>query len=461
MLATRFRQSTSILSNPAAPPQANQVAVSTRLRFLPLIIIEAYLTLTVLMFAFGPWPWPITNHVLLYTFLFGAQCMLFLGYLSFRPSTAKLGYRGKWSVKQLFIISLIVNTLWIHSKISLRTGINNIHPSEFVSRFIQGLLDPGSAYFAKLEIEMSGATMLSNIHLLIAPIIVITLPLGFYLWTQLPRWIKCWFCIIVLIEVASWVAIGTNKGVIDTFILIGTMILLANARRIADLSIRTVLRYGIPAALLLLLVVSFFLITQTSRRDGSSQLYNYSVGMPLNTRNVLISGLNEEQQAAVGYAFDYVNQGYYALALALEEPFISTYGFGNSFFWSAFAPTLTGIDVRANTLPARLESRGIDMFIRWHTFYTWWASDISFLGVIVLMFVIGRLLAMAWIESLFGANPFAIPMLSLLAMILIYVPANNQVLAFMPTAVAFYALLGAWLFFRSSLTHQYAVKERM
>src|ERR1035438_9439437 len=59
-----------------APPGRMPVAAGKWERFGPIILVEAYLTCTVLAFAFGPWPWPVANPVKLYAYLAAAQLAL-------------------------------------------------------------------------------------------------------------------------------------------------------------------------------------------------------------------------------------------------------------------------------------------------------------------------------------------------------------------------------------------------
>jgi NhaP-type Na+/H+ or K+/H+ antiporter len=60
------------------------------------------------------------------------------------------------------------------------------------------------------------------------------------------------------------------------------------------------------------------------------------------------------------------------------------------------------------------------------------------------MFLLGRLLALTWLDTLRGANPYAIALFSLVVIMVSYLPANNQVLQGPESLVAFFALLVIW-----------------
>ena len=52
---------------------------------------------------------------------------------------------------------------------------------------------------------------------------------------------------------------------------------------------------------------------------------------------------------------------------------------------------------------------------------------------------------MVWMDTLHRENPFAVVLFALLLIMLYYFPVNNQVLAFYPTAIPFWAFLFLWL----------------
>ena len=86
--------------------------------------------------------------------------------------------------------------------------------------------------------------------------------------------------------------------------------------------------------------------------------------------------------------------------------------------------------------------------VQWSSIYPWLASDVSFLGVIVVVFLVGRLFAMAWLDTLAGQNPWAVAMLALLLIMLFYFPANNQTMQNGEAFTSFYGVLAAWLYTR-------------
>jgi hypothetical protein len=142
-----------------------------------------------------------------------------------------------------------------------------------------------------------------------------------------------------------------------------------------------------------------------------------------------------------------VTQGYYGLSLALDEPFVPMFGVGNSMFLYSNAVKITGDSRIANLpYPVRVErSRGWGAYETWISIYPWLASDVSFPGTIVVVFLIGRLFAMTWLDTLRGENPFAVAMLAQLIVMLFYFPANNQMLQAGEALTGFYGVMILWL----------------
>ena len=69
----------------------------------------------------------------------------------------------------------------------------------------------------------------------------------------------------------------------------------------------------------------------------------------------------------------------------------------------------------------------------------------ALVGTVLLMFVLGRLFALSWIDVLGGRNVYALVFFTLIATLLFYLPATNRMLQDGEGVVAFYCWLGVWL----------------
>jgi len=64
------------------------------------------------------------------------------------------------------------------------------------------------------------------------------------------------------------------------------------------------------------------------------------------------------------------------------------------------------------------------------------------------MALIGRLLALGWLDTLEGSNPFAVGAFAMLVLMVVYLPANDQLLSSGESTVGFVGLLALWLWTR-------------
>ncbi len=417
----------------------------------PILFFQFYLGMTVFIFAFGPWPWPVQNPLLLYLYLLAAQVSLWLGYksgLRVRPG----GYYcyGPWTIKRILKISLILNLAWIIPGYMMALNLDAPDVGQLLSRIWLGINDPGSAYRLKFTpLEERVGSPLGYVGILISPVLWMLLPLSIVYWTQLSNKFRLCFVFVIVANLFKWVALGTTKGIADFAILSITMLAASNANFLdRSKSLKRRLKILLYAGFVLMLLLFCFLYMQYGRRGGAyTNPYNYNADIGINYDNWMLLTKSEAGIGAISSVTSYLTQGYYGLSLALNEDFQWSYGVGNSLFligiFEKFAGRGTIFD---KTYPARVEKYGWGAHNNWHSFYTWIASDVTFTGAIILVFFIGRIFAMTWIDTLKKENPFAVSMLALLVIMLMYFPANNQVLAFGHTWPAFFAILCCWLF---------------
>src|SRR5258708_1916247 len=123
-------------------------AITARVRLLPIIFFMAYLNLTVFLFAFGPWDYPIQETSKLYIFLFFAHFSLLVGYLSgaFRKPRV---YDGRWKTERLVLLSVIVTLVLLFPTSAFRTG-------NWLPDIGRGIDDPGGAYALSEDLRDNG-----------------------------------------------------------------------------------------------------------------------------------------------------------------------------------------------------------------------------------------------------------------------------------------------------------------
>lgn len=436
----------------------NQLASSssqTWVRLFPILFFFCYLNFTVILFVVGPWEYPVESAFRLYLFLASAHIALLLGYLSvgFRSPT---GYSGRWSPSKLIRISVFLSLLLLLPTSHFRTG-------RFIPDVVAGITDPGGAYaqsFALREGGEGGEPLIEYVRILLGPLLYMALPLTVFYWDQLSRRMRIAGIGSILGTIALFIAMGTNKAIADTVLLVPCLVFAAYCAGRMKLNRKKVLKISAACLVAFLLFVAYFGLAVSSR-EGSvvSAGYFLAAHARVDDDNFLVRNLSPRTATALIGLDVYLTQGYYALSLSLREPFVPMYGVGNSIFLYRQATRITG-DAGISELPypVRIEKYGWDAQGLWSSIYPWIASDVSFPGTIVVVFLIGRLFAQSWLDTLGGDNPIAVVMFSIFVIVLFYFPANNQMLQSGEGFTAFWGTLILWRRSRRAAqkSHSYA-----
>jgi hypothetical protein len=421
-----------------------------RIALFPIIFFQVYLGLSILTFAFGPWAWPVSNPWQLYTFLFLAQVALFTGYrsaLNKQPRSASIRIR----IPTIVVVSLVFNYVWIGQTYKVRTG-ESFGLSTAIKSVNSGLSDPGSQYDDRQRnslVSGGDTTVIDYVNLLLYPLFWLAFPLGVFFWKQLPVLVRVALVGWIVIDLFMWIATGTNKGIADYVLLLPWLLVARKPAMLMKIRPRNVIVIGLIAIIGFAALFAFFSSGMLGRSGGSvTTMYDYGADISADPDNLALRYLPPRLQGTLASFTSYFIQGYYGLSLALQQPFVFCYGVGNSFFLEGLSRHVVATPIITRTYPARIEGTGWEAYRNWHSIYPWIASDLSFPGTLVFMFVIGRLFALVWLDVAFCRNHWAVCLLPLLLTMLFYVPANNQVLAFPGSALPFWALLCVWLYSR-------------
>ncbi|MGA2319521.1 MAG: hypothetical protein ABSG95_02105 [Solirubrobacteraceae bacterium] len=455
---------------------------SRLVRLVPIVAAMIYLNGTVLLLASGLWPWPINDPFRLYAFLVLAHLSLLGGYLSgaFR---APRSYSGRWSLRSVFWVCVGATLIVLPATSHARTG-------SWYPNIVSGLRNPGSAYTHALTLQASGE-WIEYVRILLGVPLTLLLPLTVYFWKTLSKPMRVAAVVAIGGYLAIYVASGTNKALADAAVLIsilGTAAVLGGRISFSRRHVLGVAGAGVAA---IVFVLVFFSAGQSSRRGGlatsldiNTRAVNWNsparppdaryaallargdafnparyrvehpdAGSPLviaQLNNWLVVPLPERVGRSVIALAGYLTQGYYGLSLALQQPYVPTYGLGGSQFIARAGSRVVGsAKFEDRPYPMRVERNdGWDAYGLWSTFYAWVASDLTFPGVLLLMALIGRLLALGWLDTLEGSNPFAVGAFAMLVLMVVYLPANDQLLSSGESTVGFVGLLALWLWTR-------------
>ena len=314
-----------------------------RVRMFPILFIESYLTLFVLVFAFGPWKGPISNPLICYSFLLSVQLALWLGYKSGLRYVPK-SYRGRFKIDTLLLISIILSLAYIVPNFYSRLGETELNARSIIESIMMGVMDPGSMYSSRLEalrsVEKTG-NPLQYITMIISPLLWMLLPLSILYWERMKKWMRISAVFCITVDALSWIVIGTNKGLVDLAILLPWLLLARTPLTLAGIRPQRLVKLLTLGVVLIALVILYFSIGQYGRFGGNmaTSFYDPGTQMQADTDNIVMQCLPTVVQGAYATLTLYMVQGYYALSFALQEPFVFTYGIGNSYF-------LTGLSGR-------------------------------------------------------------------------------------------------------------------
>jgi hypothetical protein len=450
------------------------------LRYLPLELVLSYLSLTVVAFAFGPWQYPVADGGRIYAFLFLAHLALALGYVTASGRAASNAVADTISSRVVKICLAVTLLLLIPTSL-LNTGSP-------LPNVIAGILDPGAVYARSIELraERPLLTVVAYVRILVGPLLFLLFPLLVVYWSVLSVRVRLVGVLALAFVVATYVAMGVNKGIAEMLGLFPPLVLVAYLAKKLTLTRTQWARVFVGWLVAVGLFLWFFAATQATRAGSATEHGSLPAGVtrtiapgatrspsstptiapsptpvptfpgggrtiPVDNDNALVRHLpiGRLRTGVVGLAF-YVTHGYYGLYLSLDKPFVPMFGVGHSMFLTQQAVRLTGDEQIANlSYPKRIEEDGWDALGLWSSIYPWIASDVSFPGTIAVVFLIGRLFALAWSDALLGRNPFAYGMLAQFAIMLLYFPANNQTSQFGEGFTAFWAILIAWLITRN------------
>ena len=294
--------------------------------------------------------------------------------------------------------------------------------------------DLGELYNSSAERRESNISIFEYMRMFFGYILFGFFPLVLVSWGFLGRNLKILVVIGVGLNLILAITTGVNKYIFD-YIIIFVAWQYLNARKSM---FKTIGGWRIIIVTIICLTFAGFFFTQGQlTRSGSGAVSG---------QNPLINSYSDynvdDGKMLVFYSSlsSYLTQGYRALDLSLKEPFIFTWGVGNSSFLSRQADRLIDADLTNSSYPARIEKYGWDRYNQWSSFYSWWASDLTHIGVGFLMFGIGFYYSAIGNTLREKIDAASIILISYIIIALTYLSANNQIMQSGESLVGFFAL---------------------
>jgi hypothetical protein len=422
---------------------------------LPLYLVLGYIVATFVLFVIWPVNWPIyssTEWARLAGYV--ALCFVTIG------AAAQFGSAGETRLTAPLPMMRLQLAIGATIAAALLEPSSYTYTGRSLWEIGAALNDQGGEYRRLQYLIFADAGRRNTfviIRALVSPLTYAVLPLGIIRWRTI-GWIG-WVSVGVSAACSICFSImrGTDKEIADLLTIGASAAFVAYGRNVAigmrgfDL-LRRYWKQALIAFLFLYFAQSLFaarkeqrlgdIVSRTSVCASDSQIC-------ANLDNPWIAWLPLRQRFSVSIFILSTCSGYYGLDLALGKPFESAYGFGHSPAAMTAYETITG----DTTLHLRTFTyRNADDHWReenyWSTLMTWIANDVGFGGTIAVLALIGLMWGKWWREAAAGMSDPAAVLFSLTTVMMIYLPANNQVLGSYDGYVTFSVWIAIWLWHR-------------
>lgn len=433
-----------------------QSSLHMKYRYLPIVVIEIYLIITLLLCLFGPWNYELKNPLYTVCLIIFYQTALFLGYVfsirNYIPRKTSILFDVP--NKDIVYFVSVINIFLLMLNIIRSLGLSGM--SGILSRLLLGLTNPGLAYNMKFDVTQENVFLGSVgaiIFILTSPFSYSIIPLNFIFFNKFSIKQKCVAIINIVLQATIFLATGTNKGIFDLIIFFSTYYMI---KFIREYSLKNETKIKIKKAvkrICIIFIIALFLFNKAlSSRGLGTQWINseYAIGglVRLDKSSFWVTTLPYTFSRFIAMLTNYLCQGYYAFSLSTDLKWIPMWGMGSN-KWILDQLYDTGIPLIEKTYQYRMQLEfGWDRDVQWHSMYTWFSNDVGHFGVIFIMFIIGWIFAATYKETVIYESTISKLLLGYIMIMIIYIPANNQIFQMMESQASFILVLLVWFFIR-------------
>ena len=419
---------------------------------LPIVFVETYLVITLLVFSFGPIEYFLEEPLVFWGYIASYHLAMIMGYILAEITSKKKINRtvsfddiSSFQIRFLILIAFLAFLIG-HKNLTMSASII---PYDFISNIVAGLQNSTAQYVLKIARmdEYAGDKALNILYFFVAFSKLILIPIVVFYWRKLSIIDKLLALIVSFLPVLSGISAGTNKPLFDFVFIYASSILFYFIYAYYSgkkYSFKRVVFFAVIILLFLCLAIWFFGEAMLGR--GGDLTYIESTS-PLGHIKIDDAYRNADKDSFLSFIYvwlsNYLVQGYYGFSQSLNVDFTSTFGFGNSPFLIRQAQWLTGYDLSQYTYEHKIEAVWGEA--QWHSLYAKIANDFHFSGVVVWNFIMGFYLAKVWRSFLDENNLYAKFLLPLFVIMVIFTPANNQVFGFIETLSTFFLMTLLWL----------------
>jgi hypothetical protein len=422
--------------------------------YLPLILSELYLLLTLVLCFYGPIIWPIENLGEFLFLIFSYHLAFISGYVVF----LKLSPRGvaeddsfimddKFRKQYYTIVSLALVAALISHRNIVHTS--SYIPFDFFSDLKRGLLNPFAVrgYYASSEYleRFQGNKLVTSMLFFLSVFKYSLLPCLIYFWDKLRLIDRFLGITVVCVPIATGISISISAINFSYLFIISICLgLLVLQRQSLYILKERLFFIFFFLVLLLFSVLNFYEVKSgvslmaVASGKAVPQRFDY-----LREKGIVFKSDKEKQD--ISAATDiyekitvYLVNGYLGMSISLGEEFQTTYGLGHSEFLQRVADGF-GLGIGNRTFQNKITVRW-DKNVMWNSAYSHFANDVGYYGVIVVMFVLGFFLSMVYSSAVESNNLVGYLLVPLFGIFVLYIPANNQIFSFLETMSSFWLL---------------------
>ncbi|WP_185752188.1 hypothetical protein [Eubacterium sp. AB3007] len=318
-------------------------------------------------------------------------------------------------------------------------------------KIINGLTSPASQYeeyyLDHLAGNLGGGAFFSLLITIGTPFAIAAIILGIYYFSNLSITGKAIIILCSLFHLGTQFITGANEGIFDFAIYVAVSIFMKNTN-MGFREKKNIIEFGwkkitvfLLAIIAAFLALSFFTNNIMGRTQG-----NFAFSTLGENKYDPNAGINQYVPETVFVTFAYLSvylcEGYYGFSLTTRLPWVPTFGTGFSSFVRNNLGDLIGIDLFQYTYQYRIESIATwGKLKNFHTAYTFWANDLSHIGVPIAMFLMGLILGKYYIKCVYQCQKTAIIMMPLMITMMFYLPANNKIFVQPSTFLLFFFIV--------------------
>lgn len=396
-------------------------------KYLPLVIIQFYLLLTIIIYNFGLVNFETRNIFLLHLLLFIYHCSIAVGFIvgvNLKFKVIHFNFNGL-KCYWIFIFASVLGSLIVNKNLS---GGATLFPDNLFTLLSNpfGSVSIAQIYANRMEhlAGREGGGLLNIVYFLFAWIHMAFVGYIIFYWKNfnLPK--KILSIVVALMTPFFGIINGLNKPVFDFLLSFGFSYLILHYI-IQEKKIRFSRLFFIGLLVFVIFFISFALIMQ-ARGANANVLMDMSPlgGISIDCSSAYLCG--STFYATLAVLNFYLVHGYYGLSLALTETFSSTFFLGSSHFLLNNLGVLIYSSIEERTFQYKITEYWHHTAV-WHTAYSQIANDFHFVGVPLFLMVVSMGFGVAWRALILHRDVIAFLVIPIYATFYIFLPANNQV----------------------------------